>query len=363
MEARSRGTFTIEVDVLAPDGYRLGPPVVLKGRVSHVSGLSQVVTGGAALVLASWWYTHLRRRRAERRPACDDPAVNRELGSSRTVPCDLPDDVVRRLGIEIVPLSIRFGDEEFVDREELSTDEFWRALQGVADVAVDGRAVTGPVRAVLSHGWPSRVRDHIVAITLSGALSATFQSAELAAKSVAADGITCRVVDSRTVSLGTGTIALACAELAATLPADEASLDADRRHGHRSRRPHAGLRGPRHDGQPQEGWSGRQRQGAAGDGAVDQADHRRRGRRRRAVRPAAHAEQGAASSSSTRSPPRRGAMEHLAVLHADCDDIDEFVAQLRPFYADEIVVGQIGPVVGAHAGLGTIGVAFQETTG
>ena len=69
VEARSRGTFTIEVDVLAPDGYRLGPPVVLKGRVSHVSGLAQVVTGGAALVLVSWWYTHLRRRRAA---ACDD---------------------------------------------------------------------------------------------------------------------------------------------------------------------------------------------------------------------------------------------------------------------------------------------------
>jgi hypothetical protein len=67
VEARSKGTFTIEVDVLAPDGHRLGPPVVLKGRVSHVSGLSQVVTGGAALILASWWYTHLRRRRAERR--------------------------------------------------------------------------------------------------------------------------------------------------------------------------------------------------------------------------------------------------------------------------------------------------------
>jgi hypothetical protein len=36
---------------------------VLKGRVSHLIGLSQVVTVGAVLVLASWWYTHLRRRR------------------------------------------------------------------------------------------------------------------------------------------------------------------------------------------------------------------------------------------------------------------------------------------------------------
>ena len=32
---------------------------------------------------------------------------------------DLPNDVVTRLGVQIVPLSIRFGDEEFVDREEL----------------------------------------------------------------------------------------------------------------------------------------------------------------------------------------------------------------------------------------------------
>ena len=54
------------------------------------------------------------------------------------------------------------------------------------------------------------------------------------------------------------------------------------------------------------------------------------------------------------------AMEHLAVLHADCDDVEEFVAQLRPFYPGDIVVGQIGPVVGAHAGLGTIGVAYQD---
>ena len=55
-----------------------------------------------------------------------------------------------------------------------------------------------------------------------------------------------------------------------------------------------------------------------------------------------------------------GRMEHLAVAHADCDDVDEFIAMLRPFAPDEIMVGQIGSVIGAHAGKGTIGVAFQE---
>lgn len=57
-----------------------------------------------------------------------------------------------------------------------------------------------------------------------------------------------------------------------------------------------------------------------------------------------------------------GRMEHLAVLHADCSDVDEFIETLRPFAPADIVVGQIGPVIGAHPGRGTIGVAFHETS-
>ena len=39
--------------------------------------------------------------------------------------CDLPDEVVRAHGIEVVPLTITFGDEALVDREQLSVDDFW----------------------------------------------------------------------------------------------------------------------------------------------------------------------------------------------------------------------------------------------
>jgi len=53
-----------------------------------------------------------------------------------------------------------------------------------------------------------------------------------------------------------------------------------------------------------------------------------------------------------------GPLESLAVLHAACGDVDEFVAMLRPHHLGDIVVGDIGPVVGSHAGAGTIGVAF-----
>jgi hypothetical protein len=76
VQARSQGTFTIEVDVLAPDGHSLGPPVVLKGRVQHIGGLSQVVTAGAVLVLASWWFMHLRRRRRTRLLTAEEPPID-----------------------------------------------------------------------------------------------------------------------------------------------------------------------------------------------------------------------------------------------------------------------------------------------
>ena len=42
--------------------------------------------------------------------------------------CDLPEELARKLDIDIVPLTIRFGDEEFVDRRDLSPDEFWAKL-------------------------------------------------------------------------------------------------------------------------------------------------------------------------------------------------------------------------------------------
>ena len=42
--------------------------------------------------------------------------------------CDLPDSLINELNIAIVPLKIRFGDSEFVDRVELSTDQFWEKM-------------------------------------------------------------------------------------------------------------------------------------------------------------------------------------------------------------------------------------------
>ena len=266
--------------------------------------------------------------------------------------CDLPEATVQQHGIAVVPLSIRFGDEELIDREELTTAEFWARC---------ARQDTLPETAAPAPGQFEqtyrRLADEgatgIVVVSLSGALSATMQSAELAARAVA-DVVPVRVVDTRSVSLGVGTIALAAARRAA------------------------------------EGGSLDEVEALARDlatrtkvfGALDTLENLKKGGRignakaflatALAIKPIIEVVDGAveeAGKQRTRSKAlaflvakvreHGDSVNDLAVLHADCSDVDQFVEMLRPHYGGEIVVGEIGPVIGTHAGRGTIGVAFN----
>jgi len=268
--------------------------------------------------------------------------------------CDLPESVVTDHGISVVPLSIRFGDEEFIDREELSTSEFWTRCAQQDTLPETAAPAPGQFEATYRQ-LAADGAEGIVVVSLSGALSATMQSAELAARSVA-DTIPVRVVDSRTVSLGVGSIVLACARLAA----DGATLD--------------------------------EVEAAARDraartrvlGALDTLENLKKGGRignakallatALAIKPIievidGQVEQG--GKQRTRSKALKflvekvreyeGRIGEIAVLQADCSDVDPFVEMLRPFHDGEILVGDIGPVIGSHAGRGTIGVAFDVT--
>jgi DegV family protein with EDD domain len=53
-------------------------------------------------------------------------------------------------------------------------------------------------------------------------------------------------------------------------------------------------------------------------------------------------------------------VENLAVMHGDAPDLDEFLEQLsNTFPREDIIVGDIGAVIGTHAGPRTIGVTFH----
>jgi DegV family protein with EDD domain len=54
-----------------------------------------------------------------------------------------------------------------------------------------------------------------------------------------------------------------------------------------------------------------------------------------------------------------GPLERLAVVHAAAADVSEFVDMVSPLVQSEVTVTHIGPVIGAHAGPGSIGACLQ----
>jgi len=48
------------------------------------------------------------------------------------------------------------------------------------------------------------------------------------------------------------------------------------------------------------------------------------------------------------------------VIHGNAPDLEEFIELVSPYAPrDEILVGQVGPVIGTHAGPRVMGVTFQ----
>lgn len=265
--------------------------------------------------------------------------------------CDLPQAMVAELGIDIVPLTIRFGNDEFVDRTELSAAEFWSKV--ATSPVLPETAAPSPgafeeaFRRALADG-----AEGVVCVTLSAGLSATFQAAELAAKNVGAD-IAVRVVDSRSVTVGLGLAVLAAARAA------KAGKGLD------------DVAGVVEDLVPRTRVYG----------ALDTVENLRKGGRIGAAQAMLGSMLSikpiitimgtveAESKQRTRSKSLRylvekvrehGQVEDLAVAHGAAKDVDELLDLLAAVYPrDDILVADIGPVIGTHGGPGVIGVVFH----
>jgi DegV family protein with EDD domain len=127
--------------------------------------------------------------------------------------CDLTDEEVAAHGIEVVPLTIRFGDEELEDRTELSVEAFYDKLAASAVLPETAAPAPGKFEAAFRRQAAAGA-DAVVCINLSSDLSATMQSAQNAARAVA-DDLDVRVVDSHSITSGLGTQVLLAAEAAA----------------------------------------------------------------------------------------------------------------------------------------------------
>jgi len=124
---------------------------------------------------------------------------------------DLPDELVKELGIAVIPLYVRFGDEVLRDRVDISEDEFYNRLEH--DPVHPNTTQPGPQDFVDVYQKLVQGADGIVSIHLTGKLSGTCNSA-LQARETMGKECPVEVVDSETLSMALGLVVIAAAKAA-----------------------------------------------------------------------------------------------------------------------------------------------------
>jgi DegV family protein with EDD domain len=110
---------------------------------------------------------------------------------------DVPSDWIERYGITVVPLSVRFGNESFRDRIDLTEDEFFDRLRRADRLPTTAAPPPGAFAEVYER--LSQTHDGVISIHIGSNISGTVEAARLGSEVVR--GFPVRVVDSRSLTM------------------------------------------------------------------------------------------------------------------------------------------------------------------
>ena len=261
---------------------------------------------------------------------------------------DLPAQLVKTRGITVVPLTLNFEGRSLLDGVEIRPSEFYRKLPN----ATTHPTTSQPSPGRFAEAYAELLNDHsdVVSIHISEKLSGTYASAVQGAEMVDASRV--HVIDSQLVSMSLGLLTLAATEIASQGAAASAIVQRvmDMREQVQTYFSVATLEFLRR--------GGRIGRASAMLGSVLQ------------VKPVLCIRDGLVTPlervrTFDRALSRvveltrevdRGKGLCVIVGHADAESDAERVArELEPF-AETLMIQPLGPVVGAHAGPGVVGV-------
>ena len=124
---------------------------------------------------------------------------------------DLPDQLIDELGIAVVPIYVRFGEEVHRDRVTITEDEFYQRLENTQ--VHPSTVQPGPQDFLEVYQKVSAGADGIVSIHISSKLSGTCNSA-LMAKDMLEGGCPVEVIDTYATTMGLGLVVIAAARMA-----------------------------------------------------------------------------------------------------------------------------------------------------
>jgi len=263
--------------------------------------------------------------------------------------CDLPQDIVNKHKISIVPLHINQGEKNFLDGVDITREEFYARLPGFRPYPTTAAPSPEIFRQTYEH-LADEGTEHILSIHISESLSATINSARMAAEKFKRIPVT--VLDSTQLSLGLGFIVEKAAQMAELNHKAEEILESlhelmKRTYVFASLKTLEYLR-----------RSGRMHFALARLGEILQ------------IKPLLHMNQGKPAAHRARTQLRAtewlfewlkeyAPYERLAIVHAGVQaEAEAMRERVKEFLPDgEIPIVQITPVLGSHLGIGALGFA------
>ena len=139
---------------------------------------------------------------------------------------DLPAEIAGRLAIEVVPLLLRFGAEEYRDGVDLSTEEFYRLLRTRGEFPTT--STPSPATYAEAYDRLAEQTDELLVVSLSSGLSGSYQAA-LQGRQLMRRRPRVEVLDSGTAAILEGFVAMRAAEAAQAGASLEEAMEAARR--------------------------------------------------------------------------------------------------------------------------------------
>ncbi len=123
--------------------------------------------------------------------------------------CDLPMEETKKLGVEVIPIKVRFGEEEFLAGVNLTNDEFYKKLKMEKALPhttqINQNEYCDIIKPFLDKG------DDVFVMSMSSGLSGTFNSLRLAKEELNSDKL--EIYDTQTVTISYAALVLEAVKL------------------------------------------------------------------------------------------------------------------------------------------------------
>lgn len=266
---------------------------------------------------------------------------------------DLPEDIVEKFGIEVVPLEIQIDDDIYTDGVDIDNKLFYEKM--ALSKTVPKTSLPSPQAFV--DVFKKIGPDHpILCITISAATSGTYQSALIAKDML---GYNVEVIDSLNISMGTGLQVMKAKELIEKgLPLEDIKNEIlNFRHTINTFIAIDNLDNVIKGGRISN-WKGAIAQvlnikpilNLFHDGSIKVVEHVR-GRRRQFQK----------VMELIRATGKDVSQSQFVILHAKAsvEEIEYLEKKIKElFNPASIIIGELGPIMATHGGFGAIGFAF-----